>query len=247
MPEVPLSNFRVNRVVPTIAGRLKGEKWLADIVQPDDLILCFGNLPPLFNLAGRVLVFVQNRYLVDNVKLSSFSLRTRLRLGLERLWFKWRISSVDEIIVQTPSMKNLLEVRVKGNTPVNVLPFLGDIAGYVRKASPSRLTQESVFDFLYVASGDPHKNHKQLVKAWCLLAKEGVFPSLRLTVDNRQFSELCDWIHRKSAQHHLNIENSGNLEDTQINELYSKAGALIFPSTLESFGLPLIVFFLATH
>ena len=67
-----------------------------------------------------------------------------------------------------------------------------------------------------------------------------MFPSLRLTVDNRQFSELCDWIHRKSAQHHLNIENSGNLEDTQINELYSKAGALIFPSTLESFGLPLI-------
>ena len=93
---------------------------------------------------------------------------------------------------------------------------------------------------MYVASGDPHKNHRQLVEAWCLLAKEGLFPSLKLTVDNQQFPRLCAWIADKGKQHHLNIENLGNLDDERVSKLYSRAGALIYPSTLESFGLPLV-------
>jgi glycosyltransferase involved in cell wall biosynthesis len=240
LPEIKLEDCIVNRVTPSIAGRLKAEKWLADNVGPGDLVLCFGNLPPLFKLKGRIMVFVQNRYLVDSVKLNNFRLKTRLRLGIERLWFNRRIAFADEIIVQTPSMKNLLGGLVDNKAAINVLPFMKGRDGYKRNISSLQLVKASAFDFLYVASGDPHKNHRQLIKAWCLLAREGLFPSLRLTIDNQVFSGLCAWITGKSDECKLNVENVGNLDDGRIGDLYNQAGALIYPSTLESFGLPLI-------
>jgi len=235
-----LAEIEIKRVTPSIIGRIKAEKWLADNVESGDLVLCFGNLPPLFKLRGRVVVFVQNRYLIDNLKLGSFPLKTRLRLGVERLWLTSRIANADEIIVQTPSMKSLLEVQITRNKTINVLPFMEGSEIYDRKTSSSKVTRAKDFDFLYVASGDPHKNHRQLIGAWCLLAKEGFFPTLRLTVDIQKFSGLCVWINRKSEQCQLNIENMGNLQNDQVKQLYSQAAALIYPSTIESFGLPLI-------
>ena len=91
-----------------------------------------------------------------------------------------------------------------------------------------------------MASGDTHKNHRKLIGAWCLLAKEGLFPSLRLTIDDQEFPELCAWINRQSEQNKLDVENMGNLDHGEVKKLYARVDALIFPSTLESFGIPLI-------
>jgi len=105
------------------------------------------------------------RYLIDKVKLDSFSLKTRLRLGMERLWFRSRIACADEIIVQTPSMKSLLESQLTSKAAIKVLPFMGDGEGVSRYILSSEMEKERDFDFLYVASGDPHKNDRQLVEA----------------------------------------------------------------------------------
>jgi len=72
------------------------------------------------------------------------------------------------------------------------------------------------------------------------LADEGLFPSLILTVAPEFFAELCSWTRKKVELHRLNVENVGNVQPDQIKRLYARAGALIYPSTLESFGLPLI-------
>ncbi len=240
LPEMELDEVEITRVAPSIIGRLKAEKWLADNVEHRDIVLCFGNLPPLFKLKGRVVVFLQNRYLIDNVKLDSFPLKTRLRLGMERFWFRSKIACADEIIVQTPSMKSLLESQLTSKAAIKVLPFSGNGEAFSRNILSSEMVKERDFDFLYIASGEPHKNHRQLVEAWCLLAKEGLFPSLKLTVDNQQFPGLCTWIADKGKQYHLNMENLGNIDDKRVSKLYSEARALIYPSTLESFGLPLV-------
>jgi len=94
--------------------------------------------------------------LIDKVKLDSFSLKTRLRLGMERLWFRSRIACADEIIVQTPSMKSLLESQLTSKAAIKVLPFMGDGEGFSRYILSSEMAKERDFDFLYVASGDPH-------------------------------------------------------------------------------------------
>jgi len=137
-------------------------------------------------------------------------------------------------------MKNLLEARTKGRMPVRVLPFMANHEEYVRKIQPPEIQKEKGFEFLYVASGEPHKNHRQLMEAWCLLAKEGLFPSLKLTLDRTQFAELCDWLVQKIEKHRLKVENFGSLPHGQVKHLYEQASALIYPSTFESFGLPLI-------
>ncbi|MFH0898669.1 MAG: glycosyltransferase, partial [bacterium] len=120
MPE----NLTIKFVEPSVLQRLRAEWWLAQHVQPQDAVLCFGNLPPLFKLQGQVTVFVQNRYLVDRVALGNFPIKTRLRLSLERLWLSRRASNADEFVVQTPSMKTaLLSSNCVVKQPVHVRPF----------------------------------------------------------------------------------------------------------------------------
>lgn len=239
LPENMRQEIRIRRVRTTVFHRFMAEVWLLNNVAPGDVVLCFGNLPPLFRLRGHAAVFVQNRYLVDAVKLDAFPLRTQMRLFVERIWLSRKMVNVDEFIVQTPSMKNLLDARTKEKIPARVLPFVAMQMESVRSATSPKVYKEK-FNFVYVASGEPHKNHRQLIEAWCQLAKEGLFPSLRLTLLAANFPVLCDWLGQKIKQYELSVENVGSVPHAQVGQLYEQADALIYPSTFESFGLPLI-------
>jgi glycosyltransferase involved in cell wall biosynthesis len=96
------------------------------------------------------------------------------------------------------------------------------------------------FDFVYVASGEPHKNHGNLLEAWRLLAEAGQRPSLALTLDANAFPDLSAYITQYAAQFSLDVVNLGCLPAGHIAALYGTARALIYPSTTESLGLPLI-------
>ena len=248
VPEAMPSGTRLIRVKASLLGRLHAERFLADEAKPCDTTICFGNLPPLFKVAGRVIVFVQNRYLIDQVSLRQFSTRPRLRLILERLWFRMRVGAVDEFVVQTPSMRaalahHLAAIRSKPAPDIRILPFISRGSRHDR-AKPEQTgpadEAQKVYDFVYVGSGDPHKNHRNLVNAWILLAQANCFPSLVLTVDTAAFPDLCKWVYEQARIHHLLIENKGALPPSLVKDLYQCSGALIYPSTLESLGLPLI-------
>jgi len=230
----------VKQVKPSIWQRFLSENWLVHEVEEEDAVLCFGNLPPLFKLRGFTVVFLQNRYLIEDIPLIGFPLKIRLRLLIERWWVRSKLKNVDMFIVQTPTMKSLLEVKLRGEVPIQILPFVADPFGYTRRLTPAGRSDSSSFDFVYVASGEPHKNHHRLIEAWCLLAKEGLFPSLCLTLDRARFSELCFFIEEMQKQHGLNIVNMGGLAHSEVLALYEKSAAAIYPSQFESFGLPLI-------
>lgn len=240
LPENMAKNVQVKRVKPSVLQRLVAEKWLAQAVEKEDIVLCFGNLPPLFKLSEHTVVFVQNRYLIDNVKLVGFPLGVRLRLVVERLWLSSKLANASEYIVQTPTMKRLLEIKTRGRVPVRVLPFVSEPKGYTRGLLQPKVQKENNWDFVYVASGEPHKNHRRLIEAWCLLAEKGLFPSLCLTLDEARFAGLCQEIEEMRQQYGLKVENAGGLSHQDVLSLYNKAGAAIYPSTFESFGLPLI-------
>lgn len=230
----------VKRVSPSILQRARAERWLNSNVQPQDIVLCFGNLPPLFRLSGRVVVFVQNRYLVDATSLGAFPLKVGLRLAMERCWLSTKMSNANEFIVQTPTMKRLLDKMTRGAVPVRMLPFVSVSDGYARSTLRIGEPKEKEFDFIYVASGEPHKNHQRLLEAWCLLADEGLFPTLCLTLSEDRFAALCDEIEVLRQRHGIAVTNVGELSHLEALALYGKAGALIFPSIFESFGLPMI-------
>lgn len=240
VPKGMAHNVQIKRVKPSVVRRVSAERWLARSVSPEDIVLCFGNLPPLFKLRGHAVVFVQNRYLIDDVKLKGLPFRMRLRLAMERLWLYGKMSNASEFVVQTPTMKRLLEMRLRGRVPVRVLPFVAEPNGYARSVSQPKVQKENNYDFVYVASGEPHKNHRRLIEAWSLLAEEGLFPSLCLTLDEARFPSLCDWIGEMRKQYGVNVVNMGSLSHCDALLLYKESGALIYPSTFESFGLPLI-------
>ncbi len=237
-------NLRLKYVFPSVFSRFMSELWLKFNTTKHDIVFCFGNLPPSFTLSAKVVVFVQNRYLVDDVSLNAFSIKTKLKMHLERFLFNQNIKKADEYIVQTQTMKRLLEKKLQCDSlrsiPIKVLPFFTFAAKYKKQVNSESAMKVESFSFIYVASGEPHKNHKVLIEAWKLLANDGFYPSLKLTLDKASFAELCSWIEHQAKAYHLQVENKGNLTHDQIGLAYKHATALIYPSMLESFGLPLV-------
>ncbi|MBT8582107.1 glycosyltransferase family 4 protein [Polynucleobacter paneuropaeus] len=233
-------NIEINYIKANVFNRLKAEYFLFKSVSADDIVLCFGNLPPLFKLMGSVVVFLQNRYLVENVTLKYFSLKQRLRLTIERFWFKCRLKNVDEFVVQTPTMAEFLKHRFVEKKEIQILPFAPITQKYNEATINSSINRNTLYDFLYVASGEPHKNHLNLLAAWKVLAKEGVYPSLCVTLDEEEFSDLCKLIQDVKENYGILVTNVGRLPHEDVLKLYAKSKAAVFPSKFESFGLPMI-------
>jgi glycosyltransferase involved in cell wall biosynthesis len=228
----------VERVPPTIAGRLAAEWRLRRAAQADDIVLCFGNLPPLFPLRARVVVYIQNRYQVDRRGLGHFPVVARYRMWFEHRWFDYGRRWVDEFVVQTPSMQRALEQRF--GIRASVMPFVGDAGRYARRIAGIARAQGKKYDFVYVATGEPHKNHAMLVEAWRILSEEGFRPTLCLTLGSGTAPELCRWIEGQKRKYGLQIDITGVAGEGDLTGLYQASAALIYPSTFESFGLPLI-------
>lgn len=221
---------RVIRVAPSLLGRLQAERRLQLLCRSVDVLLCFGNLPPLFRSSARVFVYLQNRYLTSSRPLEGLPWSARLRIRIERLWLSHRLGNAT-LLVQTETM--LQEVRENFGREAVVLPFLP------REIQPSAGQLPVRYDFLYVASGEPHKNHRRLLHAWILLADHGFLPSLCLTLDTQRDAELCSWVEQLVRQHGLRVSNNP-VPPGQISGLYAQCDALIYPSLFESFGLPLL-------
>lgn len=233
----PPPNVQAKWVAPNIRARLQAEHWLKRQVAAQDRVLCFGNLPPLRRLRCPVVVFMQNRFLIEQAALDSFGWKTRLRLLVERQWLSRTAHHADTFIVQTPSMHRILCQAL--NLPpsrAEISPF-ANLTSFVAHAATDNGQREG---FVYPASGDPHKNHRILIEAWILLKKQGLTPTLHLTVEPRAYPALVEWIDAQRAMHELAIVNHGHVSIERLRSLYASAAGLVYPSFIESFGLPLI-------
>ena len=231
-------DLSITRVVPTIMGRLAGEWALRCAAQDSDRVLCFGNLPPLFRVSGRVFVFLQNRYLVDRCPLDGFPSRVKWRLMIERLWLRYCRAHAHTFIVQTKSMQQLV-VSVLGQA-VEVMAIFPELSGYQRRRPQKEADRTTMYDFLYVATGEPHKNHSNLIEAWKILAADSLYPSLCLTIAESDSPELFQLIEKVKRDYKLNLFNVTAVLPTEVRHLYSQARAMIYPSFMESFGIPLV-------
>lgn len=237
LPSSVRESLVLRRVRPTLAARLLAEFNLPSLAKGFTQVLRFGNLPPLTRLQSKTSVFLQNRYLVESADIYDFPQSVRWRLWMERLWLKRWIGNADRVIVQTPTMQRLVRQRLGIDSLV--LPFW-------RSGSPDcRIKADAVQRangkrFVYLASGEPHKNHRALVAAWARLSTWGMRPTLVLTLDSTRDSVLLNEIEQLQSLHNLSIENRPARTTEEIAPLVREADALLFASRLESFGLPLL-------
>lgn len=232
---------QVRWVQPTPASRMAAQWQVARAASAADRLLCFHGLPPLWPTPARMEVFLQNRNYLGEVDLAAFHPRTRLRLRLEQWMCRRGRGKVHRYWVQTPSMAEALRRwwgrDRAGLPPVEVLPFLPGLAADV--PAPVDGAQSPELDFLYVADGEAHKNHRRLVEAWRLLAAQGWRPSLGLTLGSKD-QALRDWVDQQAQAHDLRIRHLGAMPHQEVLAWYGRCRALVFPSLSESFGLPLL-------
>lgn len=228
-------NVNVKKVKPTLFSRFKAELQILSNAKENDVVFCFGNFPPLFNLNAFVSVFFQNRILIDNTNITNFKFKKFLRLFFERIIFKFIAMHADEYIVQSKSMRDGLISKVK-NIPVNIRPFTNNVKFITKISNHMQIVNNCTF--VYPASLDPHKNHINLVLAWKILFDMNLKPKLILTINKvlflKEFSELSALVSL------LNISFVGDVSQEELVKIYSNSDCLIYPSISESYGLPLV-------
>jgi len=230
------AGMRVNFVNRSLPSRLRAEWQLRRECAEESLVLCFNNLPPLFGVDGKAIVFVQNRLLVEPSMPKDYPAFARLRIALERLWLRGCSDKAARYFVQSQSMAVLLRSCIGPGRPISVMPFAGSQPDSLVDAPRTGRR----FDFIYAASGDPHKNHGTLLNAWRILKQTGLRPSLCLTIDPTRYPDLALAIHDAVCEYELDITNLGWLSASSLAEIYARSDALIYPSLTESFGLPLL-------
>ncbi|GHV13857.1 hypothetical protein FACS189491_09380 [Spirochaetia bacterium] len=97
------------------------------------------------------------------------------------------------------------------------------------------------FTFFYPADGYSYKNHEIIIRALALLSMKNplLINNIRVifTLDSLPF-ELRNLIHENNLTQIVHL--IGKIAYTDVLSYYKSADALLFPSKMESFGLPLI-------
>ena len=230
-------NFPISKSIKIIRTNRYNRFFIAlkikKILKKNDKVIYFGNLPPYINFnCDNILLQLSSRFYVDSISMKGFKLKDRLKIYLEKLYYKLFIKNISQVIVQTSTMRNkLLKSGFKKEISIWALDDLGN------QLFNKNIVKEKN-TFIYVASLLPYKNHKRLLKAWNQLKRQGICPKLYLTVDGN--SVLKKWIEKFVLKNKLNIVFLENISRAELLLKYNEVEALIYPSLFEAYGLPLI-------
>lgn len=102
--------------------------------------------------------------------------------------------------------------------------------------------KSSIFRFLYPATPDCHKNFELVCKASELLEKELGKNKFKTTITiNGQENRYAKWLYKKWG-HVSSINFAGFMDKKTLYKNYGTTNCLIFPSRIETWGLPISEF-----
>lgn len=194
-----------------------------------DKILCFGNLPPNQKTKAKVYTYFH--------QLLFLSVPETIK-GYRRALYYLKINIVNLIkpntdywIVQSELTKKKLsdKFNLQSDT-VLVLPFYPAISLDI--IDETKIVANT---FVYVSSGEKHKNHIRLIKAFCNFYDQYKVGELTLTV-SENYLEETEMI-RRAVIDGYPIRNIGFVKREELKSVYDSNEYLIFPSLTESFGL----------
>ncbi len=194
-------------------------------------VFCFANTPPPVKLKAHVYTYFHNQKLLEAPR-QKFN-RTYWRTYIKYLFLKRYNRNTDYYIVQTAHMvQELTALGLKDNAHCLTIPFYDDQKYKV----PHKPFSERVKDeFVFISNPSPQKNYPTLLNAWEYLLAKGQTPLLHVTIDDTA-PQLMERVNALSARG-ARIVNHVYLDP---RDLYFNCPYLIFPSVIESFGLPLV-------
>lgn len=198
-------------------------------------------------------VFYRGKYVVtihDLIKHSSRGMTTTTRsswlywlkyLGY-KLVFSQAVKKAKKIITPSQFVKNEVIMEYKVNPEKVVVAYEGvDDRGLRRKEEGEEvLTKYNIKKpyLLYVGSVYPHKNIERLIKAIKIIINNyHLSVTLVIVCARNVFSER---LHNKVVQMEAQnfVKMTGFVPDDDLSILYKEAGAFVFPTISEGFGLP---------
>lgn len=216
-------------VIPNkIADRIKFYKKNKDNYTK---VFCFANTPPPIRLNVPVYTYFHNQKLLEAPK-QKFK-RDYRRIYIKYLFVKLYNKNTDYYIVQTPHMAaELTASGLKDQEHCLSIPFY-DNKKYEHGQKP--FNERAKDEFVFISNPSPQKNHPALLDAWEYLLEKGITPVLHVTIDDTgpQLIARINGLNAKGTR----IKNHVYIDP---RELYFNCPYLIFPSIMESFGLPLI-------
>jgi len=186
---------------------------------------------PLFKLKCFVIAVYQNSnifYDKNKAKIINWVLSFDFIRFLFFIIFK---ENINQWLVFSNYSKNQLIKRIK-NFPISKITVL--------KISQKNLVynnlKNKIYDFIYPANFMPHKNHNNLFKAFIILSKKGIRPSLALTFKPGELKSVKYNLLKKK----INLRNLYSANRKTFLNNFSKCKYLIYPSLNENIGLPLV-------
>lgn len=233
--QIDFKNFKnINfvEISPSIVDRLKAEFFYKKHASQYDAIYFFGNLPPIFKLKSQVILFLQNRLMLTSSLNTLFPLRSFAKKIIEKIWFMFFMKNVDVVEVQTPTMRQEFHKLFPSKKVVieNYID-LAELAEFKNKFITMNLPKEKN-SFVYICSLEKHKNIKNLLLAFAQLSPD----SYRLYINLHKGDALYSLAKELNVSIYLipSIDRETILRSIYCSEF------LIYPSLIESLGLPLI-------
>lgn len=194
-------------------------------------ILCFGNVPPPISVEAKVYVYFHQKLYLEIP--DNFNLKNKFVFNFKKLIFNFLKYNADYWVVQSNLIKKQLGMEFFCGNVNNIV-----VCPFYPPLNFSGIQKNRVSNsFIYVSNSGSHKNHINLITAFCSAYDKMKKGSLLLTVPSEDFY-LCNFINDKVQQGYP-INNVGFVERRELAELYMTNQYLIFPSFSESLGLGL--------
>ena len=154
---------------------------------------------------------------------------------------RWTLRRDTQVVVQLPFIKRGF-VRCFGIDERRVHVMFPDVESVAIDQIPPYPFEEGLLHFIYPASCYPYKEHMTLVRAMVELRRRDLPLSARIRIHFTLQAEDNPSLHQAIIQNDLTglFIFEGVLPHEQLLTCYKSAAGLLFPSTIETLGLPLL-------
>ena len=190
-------------------------------------IICLANIPPPIQTSVKTSIFFHNCLLLNPLN-QKVSIKNRIINFLKFQYIKHYNQNDYHWLVQTQLVNKLIKESL------NINPAQISTYPVFKEVFEGNHAKKNLNEFVYVSSIVSHKNHKRLIKAFIEAANNTDKEiKLHLTIYKEDLPKMV-------FPQNLKVVFHGSLSINNVDDLYNSCEFAIYPSLVESFGLPLI-------
>lgn len=192
-------------------------------------VLYFGSIPPFFSRAKNKYLYFHNPFYS---KTYGYLLKNRFyKFILYKIYFSLFIKNIDSVFVQTNTL--LKSIKKEFGIVAEIMPYFEDLSVFKNK-------KKIVFyDFSYISLPNPNKNFDLFIDSLVslnLILNRNIKIALTIPNENLILKEKI----KKLDNTNIKIINIGKVSKEKVIEVLNRTETLVFPSLIETFGLPLV-------